>query len=129
MVEPIATGDHAGAAVQFVETLALGPGAWEQLPPALQQTMIENAPTFLDEANDPELKEFDLDWIKDFSEPALLTMGDQSPPFYAPIVAKLADALPRVEVITFPGAGHVPYNTHPDAYVEVITAFIRKHSE
>jgi pimeloyl-ACP methyl ester carboxylesterase len=91
--------------------------------------MSENAPTFLDEVNDPGQKEFDVDWIKGFSQPALLTMGDQSPPFYAPIVAKLAEALPRVLVVAFPGAGHVPYNTHPDTNVEVISAFIRKHSE
>lgn len=129
VVELIAGGDHANAAEQFVETLALGPGSWEQLPPALQQTMIENAPTFLDDVNDPGLKEFDLDWIRDFSQPALLTKGDQSPPFYAPIIAKLAEALPRVEVVTYPGAGHTPHNTHPDAYVEVITSFIHKHLE
>lgn len=129
VVERIAAGDHAGAAEQFVESLALGPGSWAQLPPALRQTMIENAPTFLDDANDPGLKKFDLDWIRGFSRPALLTMGDQSPPFYAPIVATLADALPRAEVITFPGAGHVPYNTHSDAYVEVVTSFIQTHSE
>jgi pimeloyl-ACP methyl ester carboxylesterase len=129
VVERIASADHVGAAEQFAETLALGPGSWQQLPVALRQTMIENAPTFLDEVNDPEQKEFDLDWITGFSQPALLTIGNQSPLFYAPIVAKLAGALPHVEIVTFPGAGHVPYNTHPDAYVEVITTFIRKHSE
>jgi pimeloyl-ACP methyl ester carboxylesterase len=42
-------------------------------------------------------------------------------------VAKLAEALPRVEVVTFPGAGHVPHATHPDAYVGAILAFTGKH--
>jgi pimeloyl-ACP methyl ester carboxylesterase len=127
VVERIASGDHAGAAEQFVETVALGPGTWAQVPPEVRQTLIENAPTFLDEASDPEQLAFDLEWIREFSQPALLTLGDQSPPTFAPVVAKLAEALPRVEVVTLPGAGHVPHATHPDAYVEAIIAFTRKH--
>jgi pimeloyl-ACP methyl ester carboxylesterase len=127
VVERIASGDQAGAAEQFVETLALGPGTWAQLPPDYQQTMIENAPTFLDEANDAELMAFDLKWIKPFSRPSLLTTGDQSPPTFAPVVAKLADVLPNVGVVPLPGAGHIPHVTHPDAYVEAIMAFIRKN--
>ena len=50
VVERIAAGDNAGAAEQFVNTVTLGPGRWAQLPPEFQQTLIENAPTFLDEA-------------------------------------------------------------------------------
>ena len=82
-----------------------------QLPPDFQQTLIENAPTFWDEARDPEQPAFDLAWIKAFSRPSLLTTGDQSPPTFAPVVIKLADVLPDVEVVTFPGAGHIPHVT------------------
>lgn len=128
VVGRIAAGDHAGAAEQFVETVALGPGTWAHLPAPFKQTFIENAPTFLDEANDPEQLAFDLDWLRGFSQPALLTLGDQSPPIFAPVVTKLVEALPRVEVGTFPGAGHIPHATHPDAYVEAILAFTRKHA-
>lgn len=53
VAQRIASGDHAGAAGQFVE-MALGPGSWRQLPPTVQHTMVENAPTYLDEVNDPE---------------------------------------------------------------------------
>jgi pimeloyl-ACP methyl ester carboxylesterase len=127
VVERIGSGDHAGAAEQFVETVALGPGSWAQLPPDLQQTFIENAPTFLDEARDPEQLAFDLAWIRAFPRPVLLTTGDQSPPTFAPVVAKLAEVLPNMEVVTFPGAGHIPHITHPAAYIEAITAFIRKN--
>src|SRR5207247_3257681 len=79
VVERIASGDHAGAAEQFVETVALGPGTWAELPPDLQQTFITNAPTFLDEARDREQLAFDLAWIRAFPRPSLLTTGDQSP--------------------------------------------------
>ena len=127
VVERIASGDHAGAAEQFVETVALGPGTWAQLPPDLQQTFITNAPTFLDEARDPEQLAFDLAWIRTFYRPSLLTTGDQSPPTFAPVVARVADVLPNASVVTFPGAGHIPHTTHPEAYVEAIMAFIRNN--
>ena len=120
-------GDHAAAAERFVETVALGPGTWAGLPPEEQQTLIENAPTFLDEVRDPESLLFDVDSLRAFSRPVLLTMGDQSPPTFAPVVRKLARAIPRVEVRTIVGAGHVPHATHPDVYVATIAAFVRAH--
>ena len=127
VTERIASGDHAGAAEQFVETVGLGPGTWARLAPDFRQTLIENAPTFLDEALDPEYLAFDLAWIKAFSRPSLLTTGDQSPPTFAPVVAKLAAVMPNVERFRFPGAGHIPHATHPDAYVAAISDFIRKN--
>jgi pimeloyl-ACP methyl ester carboxylesterase len=127
IVERIAAGDHAGAAEQFVETVALGPGSWARMPPELQQTFIENAPTFLDEASDPEQIAFDLAWIRGFSRPVLLTRGDESPPMFAPVVTRLGAALPHAEVVTLPGAGHVPHATHPDAYVDAIMSFTSRH--
>ncbi|HEY5754120.1 MAG TPA: alpha/beta hydrolase [Chthoniobacterales bacterium] len=127
IVEQIASGDHAGAAEQFVETVALGPGTWAQMPPEIQQTVIENAPTFLDEANDPQQLAFDLEWIRGFAKPTLFTLGDQSPPTFAPVVARLAEALPHAEIITLAGAGHIPHATHPDAYIEAIIGFTSKH--
>lgn len=128
VVARISSGDHAGAAEQFVDTVALGPGAWAQLPPDIQQTFIKNAPTFLDETGDPEQLAFDLAWIRAFPRPALLTTGAQSPPIFAPVIAKLAEALPDVQVVTFAGAGHIPHVTHPELYIGTITAFTRRSS-
>jgi pimeloyl-ACP methyl ester carboxylesterase len=126
VLDRIASADHAGAAEEFVET-ALGPGAWAQIPPQSQPILIENAPTFLDEASDPEQLAFDLERVITFSQPVLLTTGDQSPPMFAPVASKIADVLPRVETHTFTGAGHIPHVTHPDAYIQVTTEFIRKN--
>jgi pimeloyl-ACP methyl ester carboxylesterase len=129
VVERIASGDHAGAAEQFVETVALGPGTWARLPPDLQQTFIQNAPTYLDEARDPEQLAFDLAWIRGFPRPSLLTLGDQSPATFAPVVGRLVDVLPNATLVTFPGAGHIPHVTHPDAYTDAVLAFIRENPE
>lgn len=128
VAERIAGGDHAGAVEEFMDRVALGPGAWVQIPPDVQQTMIENAPTFLDEVNDPEQLGFDPAWIRNFSKPALLTRGDQSPPVFPPVVARVAAALPQAELVTFPNAGHVPHVSHPESYIESITGFAARHT-
>jgi pimeloyl-ACP methyl ester carboxylesterase len=128
VVERIAAGDHAGAAQQFVDSLAIGPGTWAQLPAAVQQMLIENAPTFLDEARDPEQLAFDFEGVRHFSRPTLLTFGAQSQATFRPVVAKLVDALPCAEIQMFQGAGHIPHATHPAAYVESILAFTRKYA-
>jgi pimeloyl-ACP methyl ester carboxylesterase len=128
VLERIAEGDHAGAAKYFIEA-NLGPDAWERTPTRLKRMFIQNAPTFLDDMKDPEHFAFDPNWFKGFSKAVLLTQGDQSPPFLAPVVARLVEALPQAEVVTYTGAGHTPHSTHPDAYVELITTFIRKHAE
>jgi pimeloyl-ACP methyl ester carboxylesterase len=127
VVERIVSGDLAGAAEEFVETIALGPGSWAMIPPDFQRILIENAPTFVDETRDPEALSFDLDWVRGFTKPALLSGGVHSPPTFAPVITKLAQAIPTAEVFTFPNAGHIPQATDPDAYVESIIAFTRKH--
>lgn len=127
VLERIRSGDNAGAAELFAETVALGPGAWGQLPAQIQETWILNAPTFLDEENDPDNGRVDVRSLERFSGPVLLTLGDQSPPMFEPIVRILAAAHPRAEVLTFPGAGHVPHVTHPNEFAEAITSFIEKN--
>lgn len=128
VAERIVSGDHAGAAEQFVDTVALGPGSWALLPPEVRQTLAENAPTFLDEVRDAELLGLDLERARRFTKPVLLTRGDQSPPTFAPVVAKLATVLPRVEVMTLAGTGHIPHATHPDMYVATIREFTTRHA-
>jgi pimeloyl-ACP methyl ester carboxylesterase len=127
VAQRIANGDHEGAAEQFAETVALGPGAWAQLPADSRRTMVENAPTFLDETRDPEALTVDLDSLRNFEGPVLLTGGDQSPPTFAPVMRKVAQALPRANIVTLAGAGHVPHVTHPEVYVETVAAFVRRH--
>jgi len=126
VAERIASGDHAGAAEQFVEANA--PGMWTRFPPETRQTLIENAPTFLDEANDPDLYDLDVEQVRGFPHPALLTQGDQSPPEFALVITKLAESLPSVEVRTFTGVGHVPHMEDPEAYVEAVASFALRHT-
>ena len=123
VVQRIAAGDHSGAAEQFVETVALGRGSWAQLPPDTQQIVIENAETFLHEANDPDALSFAPDRIRRFTRPVLLTTGEGSPPAFRPVIDKLAEALPNATVVKLK-TGHIPQVTDPDLYAERIMSFV-----
>jgi pimeloyl-ACP methyl ester carboxylesterase len=128
VADRIASGDHEGGARLFIEH-ELGSGSWSQLPPDFRATLIENAPTFLDESRDSDQYAFDPAWLADFHRPVMLTMGSESPPTYAGVVSRLADALPAVEVERFEGAGHIPHMTHPDEYIETTRDFIRRNAQ
>ena len=124
VVDQLRAGESEGGTRRFVEEVALGPGAWEQLPEEVRQMNMNNAPTFLDEVQDPKAADLDVSALLRFSSPVLLTEGDQSPPWFPKIVSKLAGAIDGAERLTFSGAGHVPQLTHPDEYVRAVVKFI-----
>jgi pimeloyl-ACP methyl ester carboxylesterase len=123
IVRMLDAGDYPGGARQFVETIAYGPGAWERLSPELRETFVFNASTWRDEARDPEALSINLDRLRPFSAPALLTLGGQSPPLFPLVVRQIAQRIPQAVTRTFPGAGHVPHLSHPDEYVATVTSF------
>jgi pimeloyl-ACP methyl ester carboxylesterase len=124
VLELLRAGDTAGGARRFVETIAMGPGAWDALPESRRATFVTNASTFLDEQRDPDGATMDVEALRRFSAPTLLTHGEQSPPFFPAVVQQLARALPHAVQHLFVGAGHVPHVTHPQEYVDVVSGFI-----
>jgi pimeloyl-ACP methyl ester carboxylesterase len=125
----IGRGDTEGAARQFVEEVALGPGAWEQLPPPLRATMIDTAPAIVAEQRDRDWASVDLAELARIELPVLLTQGDQSPSWFRPIVAKLAEAIEGAELETYREAGHAPHVTHPGDYLATVTYFLVRQQE
>ena len=125
----VARGDALGAARQFVEEVALGPGAWELLPPPERETMVDTAPAFVAEQQDPTWASIDLDALAQIECPVLISEGDESPAWFRPIVAKLAGAIKHAEVHTYRGAGHVPHVTHPRDYLATVTDFLSRSPE
>ena len=123
VVEHLERGDDEAGARQFVETIAFGPGAWDQLPADMRKTFTFNAPTFLDEAREPGGLALDLAMLRQFPHRALVSRGTTSAPFFPLVVDDVAQALPHVERFVFSGAGHVPHLSHPDAYVERLRRF------
>jgi len=120
-------GNFRNAARHFVDNVALGPGTWDKLPPARQQTFVDNAPTFLDELQDPNISIVDLDALGRFDRPTLLTHGEQSPRFFTAVIATIARAMPEAEQAVFAGAAHVPHVSHPAEFVEKVSGFVRRN--
>jgi pimeloyl-ACP methyl ester carboxylesterase len=121
----IAAGDHAGAAEQFIDEVALGPGSWARLPDDMRAMMTRNAPTFLDEETDPEAGAIDVTGLARYDGPAVITSGDQSPPIFRPVADRVAHLLPQAVRSTYAGAGHIPHVTHPEEYVGAVVAFVQ----
>jgi pimeloyl-ACP methyl ester carboxylesterase len=126
VVARVERGDALGAARQFVEEVALGPGAWEQLPQPLRETMVDSAPAVVAEQEDPMWASVELDEVANIECPLLLSEGDESPAWFRPIVAKLAGAIDHAEVHTYRGAGHAPHLTHPGDYLATVTGFLSR---
>jgi pimeloyl-ACP methyl ester carboxylesterase len=115
--------DEAGAKA-FVETVARRPGAWEEeLSAELREVYVGNAPTFLDETRDADSRRLDLDRLRGFDRPALLTRGTASPRFLIAVVDAMAAALPRFYTEAIEGADHAPHQTATDQYVDLIGRF------
>jgi pimeloyl-ACP methyl ester carboxylesterase len=125
VVSLLTAGDSRAGARQFVETIAFGPSAWQELREPVRETFVFNAPTWLDEVHDPDALELDLSALSGFGAPALLTIGDQSAPFFPLVVDRIAAAMPRASLRTYAGAGHVPHLSHPEEYVRVVTDFAK----
>jgi pimeloyl-ACP methyl ester carboxylesterase len=124
VVALLESDEEADAARLFVDTIAFGPGAWEeQLTPQMREVFIANAPTWLDEVRDPDFLQMDLDALASFDRPALLTSGTESAPFFGPVVDIVAKALPRSERVTIDGADHVPHISVRGRYVELVRTF------
>ena len=125
----IADGDHEGAARQFVEEIAFGPGAWEnELPPEMRAIFVRNATTFLDELQDPTQLRIDEDALSRLELWVRLTHGSKSPPTFPAVIDRLIELIPHASRETIDGAGHVPQLTHPDRYVEVVTRAARRNA-
>jgi pimeloyl-ACP methyl ester carboxylesterase len=124
VLETLSAGKAEEGARQFVETIAFGPGMWEQLSPDMRERFVFNAPTWVEEMKEPAAFTLDLDRLSSFGGPLLMSQGDQSPPFFRAIIDQIEDAAPRAQRQTFRGAGHVPHFTHPDDFALVVGSFI-----
>lgn len=129
VIELIVSGENEQAARLFVETIAIGPNAWPQLPDPIKHKFTYNAPTFLDEIQDPDNLEFDLRKLSNFNKPTLLSAGVESPPFFVMTLDKIGNSLPSAKRLTFQGAGHIPHLSHPEQYVEAVKQFAGVHEK
>jgi pimeloyl-ACP methyl ester carboxylesterase len=122
MLQQGASSDDEGAARQFVDEVAFGSGSWEnELPAETRAVFVQNAPTYLDELQDPNAMNVGRDAVAHLEIPVRLTQGSESPPVFPRVIDRLAELIPHVTRETIDGAGHVPQLSTPERYVEVTT--------
>jgi lipase len=107
-------GDYAGAAKGFADMWG-GPVAWEFIPKAQQQYMVDRI-TLIEDSSDTALGIGDdyipLSRIAEIKAPALLIEGDTSEPIIAAVQASLNGALANSTRVIVKGAGHMVPITH-----------------
>ncbi|MER5936299.1 alpha/beta hydrolase [Streptomyces sp. NPDC001928] len=126
VVARLRAGEPLAGARQFVEEVAFGPGEWERMPDRARETFRVNAPTFADEQGDPQWADLDLARLSGYRGPALLTLGSESPTWFAAIVGRLSGVLPHSSTHIFEGAGHLPHVTHPADYARQVRALVAR---
>jgi pimeloyl-ACP methyl ester carboxylesterase len=112
----IESGAREEAARLFVDAVALGPGAWEQLPQPARATFVDNADSFLDEQRTPGWDDLDLAGLARASDSVAvrLSQGTQRAPAPFGRVLDVIESAVHVERrVSIDGAGHVPHLTHP----------------
>lgn len=123
VVSMIESGEHRHAAEAFVGR-AIGPGAWQMLDPDLQQTLIDNAPSFVDESTEPfDPDSIDVTVLSQEAAPLLVTWGSESPPLEQAAALELTRRVPRAHTAVLAGAGHTPHRTHPAEWVATLLGF------
>jgi pimeloyl-ACP methyl ester carboxylesterase len=118
-------GDLEGGARRFVERVALGPGAWDALPPEVRELLVRNARTFLDDLGDQGWSELALPGAGGLGRPVLITRGTESPAWLRAVAASLAERIPGARGRVLEGAGHLPHATDPPGYAAAVDELIR----
>jgi pimeloyl-ACP methyl ester carboxylesterase len=119
----LGSGDKAGAAMAFVDEIALGPGSWERFDPELKRTFVKNSQTWLNEVRDPASVALEEEVLMQVTNPVQLTSGSLSPPVFGAIEDSLAEKMRLVSRHTYEGAGHIPHVTHPREFSETTLRF------
>jgi pimeloyl-ACP methyl ester carboxylesterase len=120
----IETGEHRAAAELFIDGVALGPGAWVQLPEPFRALVAGNAATYLDELRDPTALAIDTSALAATAVPLQLTYGSASPRLFAAVIDQLAALVPTAHVTILADVGHIPHATHPDRWTATLLAFL-----
>lgn len=96
------------------------PGAWDGIPPEFREFLRSNAPSFVDDVNDPDPWTVDLEGLGELSMPMLLTQGGESPAFYGHIIDELVSHAPTALRATIADAGHGAHVWQPATYAALL---------
>jgi non-heme chloroperoxidase len=106
----------------------LGEGSYEKLPPPVLKRLMENAQGLKGEASSRNLfPPTTCEDVQKVKAPTLVVDGELSPRRFHVINDMLEHCLPSVERATIPAASHQMEVEDPEAFNEMVLAFIAKH--
>ncbi|UWU90781.1 alpha/beta fold hydrolase [Bradyrhizobium sp. CB1015] len=106
----------------------LGDGSYEKIPPAVLKRAMDNVQELKGEASSRDL--FPPTTCADVQKvkaPTLLVDGELSPKMFHLVDDMLEHCLPSVERATIPAASHQMEVENPQAFNDMVLAFIAKH--
>ena len=122
----VARRDPSAAAEYFIDYW-MGEGAWIAKP-EVQRNAIEAAVVNVQGWGGALFGDATpLAAFRALKMPVLLMQGSETTPAARAVATLLAKTLPRVELLTFPGLGHMGPVTHPALVDEAIDDFLRRH--
>ena len=118
----IAKGDIDGGLEIFMDALE-GPGAWKRLPAATKQQLRDNATTLIGQTRDarPPFSKADTDMIK---TPTLFIGGANTRGLPPKVLHALAAHVAGSRTEMIPGTTHTMFEQAPQAYCEIVLAFL-----
>jgi pimeloyl-ACP methyl ester carboxylesterase len=123
VADRLGVGDREGAARLYFDRVALAPKGWDGFEPARRAMLLANSATYLDQCRDPDALTIEVESLRAFKGPALVTCGDRRPPMFRRIAELVVEAMPGAREGLIPGTAHDPQETHPDAYAEALEMF------
>lgn len=115
--------------VRIIGDAVMAKGFFDQLPPHVKQSILQNVGEFHKQLEAEMPKEFPLQQLENISsKPVLFVNGEQSPKFLIRIIEILASKLPKSERLVIPGVTHeLGLSSKPDVFNSYVLAFLAKH--
>jgi pimeloyl-ACP methyl ester carboxylesterase len=119
----IDAGDPDAAAERFIDYW-MEPGAWRRAPAERRAPIAASMVNVRGWARALFGEPTPLQAFRTLDCPVLLMTGTASPPSSRGVARLLASALPQVQLVEFPGLGHMGPVTHPEPVNAAIEAFL-----
>jgi pimeloyl-ACP methyl ester carboxylesterase len=127
VVKQLIAGEMESSISRFLNAV-VRPNVWDDMPEDFRQFLVSQAPTFIDDVNDPNPWTTDLEQLAKFPNPILFTQGEHSAKFYGVILDEIHKAIPQAERIVIQDVDHDPHVSRPQEYAEIIISFISKNA-
>jgi pimeloyl-ACP methyl ester carboxylesterase len=120
-------GDVAAAErfMRWATTMEDGTNGYDLTPPEAKEVLRGNAPAIMRELDSGTGEHVKSSEIANIGVPAVLLIGGSTLPEYGRAAQRIKKALPSLEIVTVPGAGHVLPVTHPQAVVDAVARVSR----